>query len=102
MLPIYLEYTTHADVNGISVNGELIKWDQVWDSNGNAFNPNQIEAGTHSFQYHGVTVSFDVEPEDSFSAIVSKLSGTRWRSNYRIPYEETALSADFRKVISHL
>ena len=91
------EYTTHADVNGISVNGELIKWDQVWDSNGNAFNPNQIEAGTHSFQYHGVTVSFDVEPEDSFSAIVSKLSGTRWRSNYRIPYEETALSADFSK-----
>lgn len=91
------EYTTDADSNGIYVNGELIRWDDVKDASGASIDKEYVDPKEYYFNYHGVTVSFTPDIEDDFNDVISKISDTLWKSTYRLPYENTALYGDFSK-----
>ena len=91
------EYTTDADSEGIYVNGELIRWKDVKDSEGEPIDKNYIDPKEYSFYYHGLKVSFTPDIEDEFSDVIARISNTHWKSTYRLPYESTALYGDFSK-----
>lgn len=89
------EYTMMADAGGIKINDEKIDWKDVKDDKGMSINPKYIEAKNYSFNYHGVKISFKPEPEDDFPDLLAKLSYVRWKSDYQIPNQDTALYGDF-------
>lgn len=92
------EFWTSADEKGIYVNDELIAWEHVKTASGHAIGrENGLKTEPYYFQYHGVTVSFTPEAKDNFASVVSKLTGTNWKSSYRIPTEKEALYTDFSK-----
>lgn len=91
------EYTTDADSNGVYVNGELIKWKDVQDEEGVPINKDFVDPKEYHFYYHGVKVSFTPDIEDDFNDVIARISDTRWKSTYRLPYESTALYGDFSK-----
>lgn len=91
------EFVTSADEKGIYVNGELIAWEEVKNSSGQKFDSEDFLAEPYYFNYHGVTTSFTPDYMDSYEDVLNKLSGTRWKSTYKIPVEDTALYADFSK-----
>jgi len=94
------EFTTQADEMGIYVNEELIPWDRVRSQSGEVLDPTDIHAEEYYFHYHGMTGIFTPGQADDFDDVIRKMTGTVWKSNYRLPYEETALFADFSKSAS--
>ena len=89
------EFSTSTDREGIYVNGELIPWTLVKDSNGMSLDENDIRNEPYSFNYYGVTVSFTPDAMDTFEDVMAKMSGTIWKSTYKLPTQEDALFADF-------
>ena len=64
------KYEWKADETGIKVNNVDVA---TWASLG--ITGNGKEAGTYSFDYHGTTVSFDVEDGDDLSVIIEGING---------------------------
>lgn len=94
------KFETLTNEKGIYVNGELISWDEVTSESGKKFDKSNILNEAYYFKYHGVTVSFTPELTDNYETLKQKLSGTRWLSTYKVPYEDTAIFANFFKSYS--
>ncbi|RKM60052.1 hypothetical protein D6856_08180 [Butyrivibrio sp. XB500-5] len=64
------KYEWKADETGIKVNNvDVATWA------GLGISGNGTDAGTYSFDYHGTTVSFDVEEGDDLSSIIEGING---------------------------
>lgn len=96
------EFTTTADEMGIYVNDELIPWENVHMRSGEVLDPADIRPEEYYFGYHGMTGSFTPGQADDFDDVIRKMTGTIWKSNYRLPNEKTALFADFSKSASNV
>jgi flagellin-like hook-associated protein FlgL len=91
------EYSLSADDKGIYVDGSLIEWANVKTASGKSFNPDNFESNTYYFDYNGIKASFTVEDTDDFGDVVRRLT-TKWKSSYKLPYEDKAVFADFSNV----
>lgn len=78
------QFMTTADTKGIYVNSDLVKWKDIRQS-----------GNTYTFDYHGMTISFTKEPDDSWDDMLEKLSGTLWESTYEAPVEAYSVDAAF-------
>lgn len=94
------EFQATANSSGIYVNNERISWNQVKDAKGNPITEDTITNKPYSFPYHGVMISFIPDSADNFMDAISRISGTKWKSTYKLPTEEQALYADFSKSIN--
>lgn len=91
-------FTTSASEKGILINDSLISWDMVKTASGESLDPKNIKNEPYSFTYHGITVSFTPEPTDDFNEVIAKMTGTHWKSTYRVPdITTTAIYTDFSK-----
>lgn len=77
-------FSTAADVQGVYVNNDLVKWDDM-----------RQMGDTYSFDYHGMTVSFTKDEGDGFDDMLEKISGTVWESKYDCLVEGLSLDAKF-------
>lgn len=78
------QFLTNADVKGIYVNNDLVQWSKV-----------KVSGNQYSFDYHGMTISYTKEPEDTFDDMITKMSGTVWESTYETPVEAYSVDASF-------
>ncbi len=78
------KFRTSANGEGIYVNGDLVRWDNV-----------KVAGDKYSFDYHGMTISYTKEAGDSFEDMMLKMTGTVWESTYETPVEGYAVDASF-------
>lgn len=89
------EFNATANGAGIYINNEQIPWDKVQTDDGQSLKSGNIENKPYYIHYHGVSISFTPEAGDEFTDVVNKLSGSKWKSTYKIPTEKEALYANF-------
>lgn len=87
--------------SGLIIGTDTISWSSVTDENGFTVDlNNDISAGTYSFDYKGITVSFDVTRDVTAEQFVKGLKGLSWTTkkgnNSQINYSLTATTtADY-------
>lgn len=79
------KFRTSADGRGIYINNDLA---YEWEST-------KGPGDTYSFNYHGMTISFTRDKNDSFDDMVLKMTGTVWESTYEMPVEAYSVDAAF-------
>lgn len=89
------DYSMIAKEDGIFINGEKIAWSEVTGGEDGGLENGNVDAVQYSFTYRGVTISFTPDEEDDFRDVVQKLTGTQWRSTYKLPVAEKAVDANF-------
>lgn len=77
-------FSTTGSAEGILVNGDLVKWDNVRDL-----------GNTCEFSYHGMKISFNKDVDDTFEDMIQKITGITWESEYDTPVQGLALDAAF-------
>lgn len=88
-------FSSSAGANGIYIEGELIKWDEVKTKSGRSITQEPVLNEAYTFRYHGVEISFVPEEGEDLQDVAERLCGITWRSDYQMPSEETAVSTDF-------
>lgn len=69
-----MTYNITADENGFSINGDDFAWSSF--SNGaNTLADTPISSGTYTFDYHGFTLSLDVEDDANIEDLVGRMNG---------------------------
>ena len=81
--------------SGLIIGTDTISWSSVTDENGFTVDlNNDISAGTYSFDYKGITVSFDVTRDVTAEQFVDGVKGLSWTTkkgnNSQINYSLTA------------
>ena len=89
------EFVISADASGIHINKQTIAWEELKTADGTAFDKNMFAYEPYYFDYCGVTVSFTPEDIDIFDDVVARINGTKFKSTYNLPTEETAVFANF-------
>lgn len=78
------QFKTSADGRGIYVNDDLVTWDKV-----------KVAGDKYSFDYHGMTISYTRDADDTFEDMMLKMTGTVWESTYETPVEAYSVDAEF-------
>ena len=87
--------------SGLIIGTDTVSWSSITDENGSTVDlNNDISAGTYSFDYKGITVSFDVTRDVTAEQFVDGLKGLSWTTkkgnNLQINYSLTATTtADY-------
>ena len=87
--------------SGLIIGTDTVSWSSITDENGSTVDlNNDISAGTYSFDYKGITVSFDVTRDVTAEQFVDGLKGLSWTTkkgnNSQINYSLTATTtADY-------
>lgn len=66
-------YTISANYSGFSINADSFYWSDFKDDNGNDLSANPKVAGTYSMNYHGLTLSLDVQNNADMRDIIGTL-----------------------------
>lgn len=84
------QFKTSADGRGIYVNDDLVTWDKV-----------KVAGDKYSFDYHGMTISYTRDADDTFEDMMLKMTGTVWESTYETPVASRSVDAQFQSWITY-
>lgn len=86
-----MTYHISADNSGFEINGDSFLWSSFTKGTDTLANV-PISGGTYSFQYHGFTLSLDVNDNASREDLIGRLNGASFETEIRNPASGSKLS----------
>lgn len=72
------KYVISADTTGFSINNDVFTWADFKDTGNNNLSQTPLVAGTYSMEYHGLTISIDVEDNAKMDDVIGLLNGAEF------------------------
>ncbi len=86
------KYVITADDTGFNINNDAFTWADLKDNSNNDLSQSPIVAGTYSMEYHGLTISIDVEDNAKMDDVIGLLNGAEFSTKVTSQNTSTVVS----------